>query len=234
MYKDYSYHILSAKDAFHSEELSLRNSIYSSWHKLWTDVYSQSDAGYHLSSDEFIRQDLVTAILHKEKVAAIHLYSFFHLDASADLSTKYFHFFSEKYLQELRQKKVKTVMSMEFLTVLPEFRKSNIGFSIGSTIIQLGTQVFGQVNADAIVAPARNDVGVNKMAYDLGFSCIEKETEQRGFTCDLIACFQGHQRRSENLAIRSCADHLWNTKMVYPSVERFITPVHPRSMDQAA
>lgn len=217
MYQDFSYHILSTDSAFYPSENKLRNEIFTAWHSLWTDIYSEKNSGYEFTSDEFTRQKVITAILYKEQIAAVHLYSFFHLESLADLKMKYFHFFSEDYLNYLRRRQVKTVMSMEFLTVLPEFRKSKIGFSIGSVISQLGTQLFGESHVDAIVAPARNDVGVNKMSYDLGFSCIEKNTEQRGFTCDLIACFQGSQKPSGIKSVRDCAEQLWSPKVLYDS-----------------
>ncbi|MFZ4405309.1 MAG: hypothetical protein ACOYOK_14505 [Pseudobdellovibrionaceae bacterium] len=234
MYHDFSYHILSARSAFHPEETYFRNSIYQGWYSLWSKVYAEANSGYELASDEFARQDLATAILYKGQVAAVHLYSFFHLDSESDTRTKYFHFFSDNYLNQLRSKNVNTVMSMEFLTVLPEFRKSKIGFSLGSVIAQMGSYIFSEVNVDAIIAPARNDIGVNQMAYDLGFSCIEKETEQRGFVCDMIACFQGRQKKSSLSDVSSIADFLWNHKTVYPSAGKLITPEYPQPLELAA
>ncbi len=220
MYSELSYHILGSNSAFYPEENKLRNDVYTAWHSLWSEIYGEAKSGYELNSDEFTRQKIVTAILHNDKIAGVHLYSFFHLDSMPDLHTQYFHFFSPQYLQLLRDRNVQTVMSMEFLTVMPDFRKSKLGLSIGLVISQLGTEIFRASGVDAIVAPARNDVGVNKMAYDIGFSCLEKDTQQRGFVCDLIACFKGQQKPSESKEVRVCADVLWERKKIYQSASK--------------
>ena len=142
MYSELSYHVFGGESAFYPDENHIRNDAYKAWYKLWSEVYSQSSSAYELNSDEFVRQKIVTAITHNNEVAAVHLYSFYHLDSLPDLRTKYFHFFSPEYLQHLRNRQVKSVMSMEFLTVLPEYRKSKLGVSIGLVISQLGTEIF--------------------------------------------------------------------------------------------
>ncbi len=222
--KDISYLILSGKSAFHPSEADLRNQAYAAWYKLWDETYKASGSDYKLTSDEFSRQDLVTVVKVGDQVAALHLYSFFDLQSQSDLSTKYFHFFSEFYLKQLQELKVRSVMSMEFLTVLPEFRKSVVGFSLGSVIAQLGTYVFRESAVDAIVAPARTDLGVHKMAHDIGFVSIEKDTNQRGFNCDLIACLQGHQKPSADLSVHRNASQLWEKRQIFESATDILNP----------
>jgi hypothetical protein len=212
-----TYQIMAARFPLGENESTDRNVIYSAWYKLWSDVYNSSGSDYTLNADEFLRQDLVTCIKYNQQVAAIHLYSLFDLRCSADLESHYFQFFSPHYIETLKKRNVETAMSMEFLTVMPEFRKSITGVSLASTIIQLGTHVFTQLAADAIIAPARRDVKVHEAAYDLGFECIEEDTLQRGFRCDLIACFQGRQRASRLTEVNNLATRLWQKANIFPS-----------------
>jgi hypothetical protein len=225
--KDFSYLILTGKSAFHPEETDLRNRVFRAWFELWDQTYKAAGSDYTLTSDEFVRQNLVTVILDRDKIAALHLYSFFDLQSQSDLQTKYFHFFTDSYLSQLREKNVRSVMSMEFLSVMPEYRKSRIGLSLGSVIIQLGSYVFAEAQADAIVAPARLDLGVDRMAHDIGFVSLEKNTHQRGFQCDLIACFQGQQKPSENFMVHRMAQNLWKTRTVLSSAEILLQATRP-------
>lgn len=212
-----SYHILGRNNLM-QDSLPLRNRIFSSWKEIWEAVYNKSDSNYVLKAEEFERQDLVTCIKIQDKIAAIHLYSFHHLDSLSCRGMHYFDFFSENYFKALERHGVKTVMSMEFLTVLPDFRKTNVGFSLAATLGQLGARVWNQAGVDAVVAPARNDLKVNETAYDLGFRCIEKETNQRGFTCDLIALFRGDHKASADPLVNRAAMILWEQKTVSSTV----------------
>lgn len=215
-----SYTIFNPRNIFYPNEIQLKNQCYEAWFKLWDSVYSEKKSDFKLKSDEFIRQDLVAAILVDGNVAALHMYSMYDLQAKADLNTHYFEFFPETYLAELRKRNVRTAMSMEFLTVVPQYRKAFMnGISMGKVIGNLGVEIFATLGLDAIIAPARNDVKVNDMAYDVGFDCIQKATMQRGFECDLIACFKGRQKASEDPKNRAVVDQLWKEKVLQPSAQ---------------
>ncbi|MBX3039605.1 MAG: hypothetical protein KF789_02715 [Bdellovibrionaceae bacterium] len=222
-----SYHILGRHNLIR-DDLSLRNEAFTAWKEVWESVYNKSDSNYALKADEFERQDLITCIKIGERIAALHLYSFHHLESLACRSTHYFDFFTENYFKVLESNGVKTAMSMEFLTVHPDFRKSNVGFPLGSTLGQLGALIWQQANVDAIIAPARNDLKVNEAAYDQGFRCIEKETNQRGFICDLIALFRGEQKSSSDPLIRQATTTLWERKKIYASAAAYLPQTSPQ------
>jgi len=138
------------------------------------------------------------------------------------MKTRYFQFFSEEYLKILKKRKVRSTMSIEYLTSSPNFRRAQIGFSVGSMLIELGCKVFGETTAQAIIAPARSDIGVNRLAYELGFSCLVPNTIQRGFDCDLIACFQGAQKPHFKESQRQQVARLWETRIVHASAQHFL------------
>lgn len=227
-----SYHIVGRHNLM-QDVIPLRNQTFAAWQEVWEAVYHKSDSNYLLKSEEFERQDLVTCIKIRDKIAAIHLYSFHHLDSRSCRKTHYFDFFSDSYFETLERHRVKTAMSMEFLTVLPEFRKATVGFSLASTLIRLGAKVWEQADADAIIAPARNDVRVNELAYDIGFRCLEKETRQRGFTCDLIALFRGDHKPSADPLVNEAATTLWERKNLHPSAFSYL-PAHTKPQSKKA
>ena len=228
MSRKISYTIFNPRNIFYPNEIDLKNQCYEAWFKLWDSVYTEKKSNFTLNSDEFIRQDLVAAILVDGSVAALHMYSLYDLQALADLNTHYFEFFPESYLAELKKRNVRTAMSMEFLTVVPHYRKAFMnGISMGKVIGNLGVEIFATLGLDAIIAPARNDFKVNDMAYDVGFDCIQKATMQRGFECDLIACFKGRQKASEDPINRAVVDQLWNEKIVQPSAQWLLEKSSP-------
>jgi hypothetical protein len=211
------YHLFSGNSGLVKEDLKLKNKVFVTWKEFWQQVYKDQNSSFEVKADDFIRQDIIGVIFDGERVAASHMYSFFNLKALADSEIHYFNFFSKFYLETLQQNKVETVMSMEYLTVTPDYRKSVVGFSLGSVVASLGTHVFGEIGVDAIVAPARTDVGVHKMAHDIGFVSIEKNTDQRGFNCDLIACFRGDQKPSDSPIVRNLVNQLWTERIVHYS-----------------
>ena len=214
---DLNYSLIAGKGPFTSQERSTRNAIFEAWLTVWSEVYGKDDANFRLASDDFLRQDLISCVSVGGKVAALHFYSFFDVQCQASLNSKYFQFFNRHYLNELDSRKVQSVMSMEYFTVAKEFRKSQLGFSLAQAVAQMGTYLFAEVGVDAIVAPARNDLRVNQMAYELGFSCIEKDTIQRGFKCDLIACFKNEERRSPDFSVNRAADFMWERRFISQS-----------------
>lgn len=222
-YSKINYKIFSGRNYLQHGELEIRNKSFEVWNSVWKKVYEEKEEGFKLSSDEYSRQDLICALTYESQIAALHLYSFFNLASAPDMKSHYFNFFSDYYINELKSQNVKSVMSMEFLTVAPEFRKTNFGFPTGSLICELGTRVFGLTKADAIVAPARVDVKVNQIAYDIGFTCIEKAVMQRGFECDMIACYQGKQKRSDIPNLSIIADDIWSRKEIMPSARHFFS-----------
>lgn len=216
------YTLFAGRDLFHNKENEFRNQVFNLWNDTWQQVYQSSNSGYHLYADEFTRQDLIGAITIDGQVAAVHLYSFFDLSCDATMKMKYFDFFNENYWKTLKSRGVKNAMTMEFLTVNPKFRRKEIGIHLGKVITQTGGNLFNELGLDAIIAPARNDLKVNELAYDLGFSCIEANTIQRGFECDLIACFKGDLKSSSDPDVALLGAQLWENRTVLPSAKAIL------------
>lgn len=158
------------------------------------------------------------------EAAAVHCYSFFNLESKPDISTKYFQFFSETFVEKMKKRGIHTVMSMEYLTVNEKYRSSVIGFSLGRALIQLGVRLFENSPGHAIVAPARKDVKVHEMAYDCGFTCIEPDVIQRGFSCDMIAYFKGNHKDVSDPFLGRFCDRLWDNRTVSQSIRAHVSP----------
>lgn len=219
---DFTYHVFSPKAWLEKSQPAEVQKAFETWLKVWTDTYKGRD--FEVKAEEFIRHDLICAVMANGEAAAVHCYSFFDLKSKPDTSTKYFQFFSETFIEKMKKKDIHTVMSMEYLTVNEKYRSSVIGFSLGRALIQLGVRLFENSPGHAIVAPARKDVKVHEMAYDCGFTCIEPDIIQRGFSCDMIAYFKGdHKNVSDPFLGRIC-DRLWDNRTVSQSIRAHVSP----------
>lgn len=218
----FSYEILAGRSPFDQYESVARKEIFTAWFNLWDAVYKAQGSDFRPKPDEFLRQDLITCIRYKGQPAAMHLYSFYDLNCAVTSGCHYFEFFNSDYMQKIKSRGVNVAMSMEYFTVVPEFRKSIVGVSLGAIVANLGTNVFRASGADVIIAPARKDLKVDQTAYAMGFECIQADTMQRGFPCDMIACFQGKQTPLEDFESRRLVSHLWSTVNVWPSATRYI------------
>ena len=220
--KNFTYHVFSPKAWLEKSQPAEVQKAFETWLKVWTDTYKGRD--FEVKAEEFIRHDLICAVMADGEAAAVHCYSFFDLSSKPDVSTKYFQFFSPTFVEKMKQRDIHTVMSMEYLTVNEKYRSSVIGFSLGRALIQLGVRLFENSPGHAIVAPARKDVKVHEMAYDCGFTCIEPDVIQRGFTCDMIAYFKGdHKNVSDPFLSRIC-DRLWDNRTVSESIQQHVSP----------
>ncbi len=219
---DFTYHVFSPKAWLEKSQTAEVQKAFETWLKVWTDTYKGRD--FEVKAEEFIRHDLICAVMANGEAAAVHCYSFFDLESKPDISTKYFQFFSETFVEKMKKRDIHTVMSMEYLTVNEKYRSSVIGFSLGRALIQLGVRVFENSPGHAIVAPARKDVKVHEMAYDCGFTCIEPDVIQRGFSCDMIAYFKGdHKNVSDPFLGRIC-DRLWDNRTISQSIRAHVSP----------
>lgn len=222
---DFTYHVFSPKAWREKNQPKQMQQAFETWLKVWTDTYKGRD--FEVKAEEFIRHDLICAVMANGEAAAVHCYSFFDIDSKPDISTKYFQFFSPEFVNQMKAKNIHTVMSMEYLTVNEKYRSSVIGFSLGRALIQLGVRLFENSPGHAIVAPARKDVKVHEMAYDCGFTCIEPDVIQRGFACDMIAYFKGdHKNVSDPFLSRIC-DRLWDNRVISESIVEHVSTSLP-------
>lgn len=206
------YHLLSPRDYIDNDNLLLVNKVFSFWKSFWQLVYMDAGSVEAFKIDDFFRQNYICCLINNDDVVGLHLSTFFNLDALASREHTYFKFFSNEYVNLLKQRGVQNVMSIEFLTVNPHYRSLVSGTSFGRLLLLLGQKLFEESHADAIVAPARKDNNAHKMAYKIGFECIISDTMQRNFPCDLVACFKGKANVPDDLQLKNMLSQLWESK----------------------
>lgn len=194
---------------FHKD---LYNEAYLLWKACWTEIYQQSGDGYIPKSDDFWRQDVIAVIHQDLKIIAMHLYSFFDLQFSVDNDHHYFDFFSPDILQTVTGQGIHKVMTMEYFTVNPMFRKTQTEIPFSDVLARCGIHYLKTTNASAILAPARKDNKVDRLAYSIGFDSLKQNLTLRGFPCDLIIFYAFKNMITPSPIVESTTKRLWETR----------------------
>lgn len=194
--------------------LELHNETYNLWRNVWKDVFTEAGNPTALVADDFLRQDFICTLHRNGEVVACHLYTIFNMEQNVSLDHRYFSIFPKNIIDLFRAKKATHLMSMEFLTVHPEWRKnSTAGMSLGPILTHLGVNVFRTLNMDAAIAPARKKMKVEQMAAKFGFECLQPNVSRGNLDCDLIALFPQNIKTYPEEIVVDAAEILWANKL---------------------
>lgn len=202
---------------YHQPELEgLHNQSFVYWKLFWRNVFTQNGCPEDLDEDSFVRQNMICMLKTKKEIVGMHLYSFYDLELAACLDHSYIKSsFTPDYIKKLQADGIKYVMSLEFLTVNPNWRKRQLGLSLGEILIGLSGQVLKSVNFDASIAPSRSDVGVTEMACNIGGEIVIPNIEIHKTVCDLIAINSKKIKNHPNDSINQWVHSLWGQRQDY-------------------
>lgn len=209
---DFRYVVFPGAIKLKSDYLVLHNKVFLSWSNFWTEVLNSLDQNTTLNNSDFLRQTYIAAILNKyDDVAGVHLYSVFHLSSLACLSHSYFtdnyHF---DFVGAMKRRNISTVMSMEYLTVLPSYRTKYIGWSMAQALVGLGHRLQKELNIDAAVAPCRCDLKVDQLASSFGAEVLTEPGVYNGISTVNMISLSANLKEPKELT--SIIEPLWANK----------------------
>lgn len=196
------------------QHLSLYENAFHFWYNNWTAVYKDLNADTTANPDDFFKQDFVPVILHGDTIVAIHLYTLYDIRLDCQLKHSYLqHCFNESYFKALRSRGIFKVMSMESLFINMEYRRSRSGFNFVEILASLGLRIFARdTDADAVIAPARVDVGVADVAYSLGFEGIQQNVRLNNVPVDLMIAERDKMIECPTESYRLLVERLWRDR----------------------
>lgn len=153
--------------------LAKHNYAFQFWKSQWDHVFQSLDGSATKAAD-FTRHDVVAILMGDDSILALHQYSVFRLDSEADMNHHYaLSSYEAGFFEGLQKRNIHSVMSMEYLTVSPEVRrsaslKSAMPFSIAHLILGLGMCVLKDLKADAAIGACRHDLKVDRLAVEFG------------------------------------------------------------------
>lgn len=104
-------------------------------------------------------------------------------------------------------------MSMESLFINMEYRRSRSGFNFVEILASLGLRLFANdTDAQAVIAPARVDVGVANVAYSLGFEGIQQNVRLNNVPVDLMIAQRDKIIKCPTESYRLLVEGLWRDR----------------------
>jgi hypothetical protein len=190
------------------------NKIYLFWLKLWRDLCRDLKVSDAQLEEDFHRQDLIAALCADSGVMAVHLYSFFSIESLAAREHRYLASnYPPSFFEQLKIQGVNTVMSMEYMTVNPEWRKRKSDIHIGAVLASLGLSLLDYYSIDAAIAPARRDHKVHELAHTFGGESILENVQNHNIACDLISIRKDKLQAHPQSAVESTRIDLWEKRI---------------------
>jgi hypothetical protein len=210
---DLKFYILPSADP-PVEYVPLHDKVFEFWMGSLREAFratNNDESGLH---DEFLRQDWITCLCAGEEVVATLLLSRFTLDADAASSFRYLtENYTELYFRKLKKEGVRFLISMQYLTVHPDWRKRKQSISIAPALPALARFVQAERNSDALIGVARRDVKVNEQIYSLGGKCVVANVDSHNTPCDLIAIYAKDPAQYPSPELRELVEHLWRHRV---------------------
>ncbi len=211
---DLRYVIIPGKPSHDHPLNHLHEKAYLAWRQVWEAEFKALNFPIQDLANDFLRQDYIPLLVSGDEVAALHLYSEFNISNRAITDHKYFTSnYPPEFLQALRSRGVKTVMSMEYLTVSPAWRAKQIKIQLADVMIGLGIKLLPETRAQAYIGPARNDYKVSNKTYSFGFECIQANVVNHNVSCDLVAGFRDKLVSSPDQKIAGLIQTLWSNRL---------------------
>lgn len=209
-----NYKVLSGKMLPGSPNFELYKNVYKLWFKTWKKAFNDVGSPEAFSPDDFYRQDLIPVIAYKTEPIAAHFYTMFHTENPAAMDHHYFDIFSDKTLNILKSNDSKRLMSLEYLTVNPFYRKSTIGFSLGEVISALGCKLLKEISYDAALGVAVKAAKVDKMALKLGFDILDNQAKRGNLVCDIVVKYSKtvHKNTHPDIIVNDFINYLWDNQ----------------------
>lgn len=200
--------------------VKLHDKIFEFWRDIWTQEFNTLHFDTAFLIDDFIRQDFIAAICLGSDVIAVHLYSLLAIDSLAARSHRYFSLnYPPIFFERLGNMNVRKVMSMEYLTVNPAWRKAQANIHIGAVMGAMALHLMEQHKLDAVIAPARRDHKVHELAYARGGDCIVENISNHNVSCDLIACRREKILPHPSKEVSALIAKLWTERLEVRATE---------------
>lgn len=192
------------------QDRELHDRSFQFWKQFWQTEFTKIDPAYRVREDDFYRQTRIMVMTHESEIVAMHLYQLFDLRLQAALSHSYISgSFNAEYLDALTARKIKRVMSMEYLTVNEDWRSKSLGVPLAYVIGEIVVKVARSLGVQAAIAPARSDYKVSTVCEDIGGSTVVRDVEFHNVKCDLILLPTETFRPSSRRHVHQVAENLW-------------------------
>lgn len=184
---------------------SLVNDIYTIWKHTFGKVLEK--AGASLDSGDFFRSHNAGVLTYQDEVVAFNLFTNFNFQLHAHRDHPYFQSLDPEVIDAVISKSGK-VMTMEYFTVAPQWRKQNREIHWGEILAGLGLNYMDQSPVELGVGTPRTDIKVDQMCERLGAS-IRGYVNKMNYECAIVVFEKKQERLFDNPLTRHWVNRLW-------------------------
>ncbi|WP_413585277.1 hypothetical protein [Bdellovibrio sp. HCB274] len=204
----FQYHLFNPR-ALTADTVQLSNDVYDLWKTVYKDVLGK--VGEPLNPDDFHRCDVIVALTDNNKVFGFHMYSAFDLRSDALRDHHYMKAFDDLIIRKFQQRGINTMMSMEYLTVSPEYRSRSSEVNWSEIIIALGSKVMEAGGWDCLVGTARRDLNVRRKSAKSGANYFGSVIKMN-YECEILMTKYGEVQPLSDPKHAELVEALWAAK----------------------
>jgi hypothetical protein len=132
---------------------------YGYWLEFWNRVYAENGTSDRADAADFQRVDIVGLVMKEEKIAAMLLHSIVNLENPVSSHHPYFAGdYGQRFFGALKDERMKTALTFEYLAVDREWRKSATGIPFSHVMFGLGFEIQKSAGLDVCIGRLRQDV----------------------------------------------------------------------------
>lgn len=201
----FNYTVVSLQQVCETQS-DLVNDIYQMWRQTFGKVLEK--AGADLDVGDFFRSHSAGVLTYLDEVVAFNLFTNFNFQLHAHRDHPYFQSLDKALIDDVTSKSGK-VMTMEYFTVSPLWRKQNREIHWGEILAGLGLQYLDQSTVEVGVGTPRKDIKVDEMCERLG-ATIRGSVQKMNYECAVVVFEKKQGRSFENPLTRHWVNRLWN------------------------
>ncbi|HWU44948.1 MAG TPA: hypothetical protein VN132_15955 [Bdellovibrio sp.] len=183
------------------------NEVYGAWKTVFSSVLEK--AGGALDPDDFFRNHQICVITQNKKIVCLWTMTMFDIDLLSSKEHHYIRALHPSSCAELVTRKLKRLVSIEYLTVLPEWRRNQGSVLWPDIMIGLGGMIVDTSPADGLIATPRIDLKVDQTATYFGGEILQEPINKMNYPCAVMVMHRNAQRSFRNETISQYIQSLW-------------------------
>lgn len=185
------------------------NQVYAEWKKVFCEVLEAK--GGTLDPDDFFRNDYILTINKGDELVASCTLTMFDVRLNSSLDHHYFQALQKQTPDEIKARRLNRLISIEYLNVLPNWRKSKSDVPWVEVIIGTVLKMMDSSEADGVIGTPRIDVKVLEACKNLEAIEVQGPISKMEYPCAVVVFPKRQNRKYKNPTTHFFVESLVNT-----------------------
>jgi len=204
----FRYYLLSPSHT-DTDNIERLNIVYQTWATTFRAVVE--DAGGKFNPDDFYRHHFIGSAFYGQELVGFHLGTAFDLRLQSSREHHYLKELPASVIKKIEDTGANSLLSLEYMNILPNWRRHNHSVSWFSVLFGLGLEVFERSSCESVICMPRLDRKADEITSGLGCYTIEEKIDKMGYPCSVMLHAKG-QRKFPNQETKEWIEQLWETR----------------------